>query len=666
MQPWRPEAANSSGTNAGAPVVLDMRIALAAPVLWLFLAGADDCQEPKPDLAVTAFSVDSNGFLQVEISNLGVVAVPEPITGAIDIAIDGAWTQSVSFASLPAAERGFLLGAMEGTRGTIRTNVRLGGGRRDVSVVVDPFRQIAEENELNNIGSRALDAPAQLGPDFAISDLAMNGSNVAVIIANRGNQASPAGRVVDVYVNVDGLQSARAVTLPALSPQFTYTAVITPPAAVTGSKRVSVRLYTRAALDELDATNNFRIEHLPNFADLSAFDALIADPAINRALVWQDVYGTYPYASWPASLRIELQLALAELLEARPWEHPSPPPLDVNNTMTTTAARRVYIAHVAQSLWLEGTGRVSWSMRSLTDEGRAILLDSRHIVPLAAGGRHVFAEHVAFPRPFHVYGFLQSSGVIRASQLETVEAVIDWMRTHMRHGNTGDGDGLSTYGYQGPALVERMLWPLPGKDHISLGGCWTATGFLRATLRVLNIPVAARTTAFDGLHHSSPDFISIGRRMPHGDDVYTSYLTPSGGVLPLMGREILYTSGPFHSLFVAPTSLDCNGSVCNTPGQQIGMNHIRESLRKSHAWRLDFLVAERAYRGAAGVDAVLATQNSSSTTYALPAFSPSERVTMINELDTYILDALGGGDFSRGLERVRFRQSRFHAAKRVR
>lgn len=133
------------------------------------------------------------------------------------------------------------------------------------------------------------------------------------------------------------------------------------------------------------------------------------------------------------------------------------------------------------------------------------------------------------------YDFLDGNGMVKASPWETIQAVTDWARAHLIH-ITGfmfdtDGGPFATqadqwqhiYGYRGLPLVDKMLFPLPGRKHTT-HGCWGTDGFLAALLRTVNIPVRHGRSNFSGFHHSRAELFSVGQNLAHGDDPYNAWV----------------------------------------------------------------------------------------------------------------------------------------------
>ena len=78
-------------------------------------------------------------------------------------------------------------------------------------------------------------------------------------------------------------------------------------------------------------------------------------------------------------------------------------------------------------------------------------------------------------------------------------------------------------------------------------GCWGTTGFLRAALRAVNIPVKLVTNA----SHAQPWFMADARYLSHGDDPYNALTT---AVPSIPASEIPINQTKFDAWFGAGVS----------------------------------------------------------------------------------------------------------------
>lgn len=289
---------------------------------------------------------------------------------------------------------------------------------------------------------------------------------------------------------------------------------------------------------------------------------LDAHSAIARAIVWQDSAGVHPWASWSESWRAQLREAfvlarsrssiavpevprnLASLVEGR----------EVEQILGARDAWAYFEASVAQSLAIELGQQVPWSLRAYDGPQRAQLLDSREMFTWnesPAGYRIVKAKHgrvVAAP-PAYAYDFLGRGGLIGAA-LTTIARVVGWCHANLKHfsGDPFPAIMEDQWQYRGFPPLVRVLEgtvqtskPSKGTAHRT-AGCWGTTGFLRALLRAVNVPV--ELVSHGG--HAQPWFMGEGAFLSHGDDPYNrrTFAEP-----PIPSAELLTSEADFRSWF---------------------------------------------------------------------------------------------------------------------
>lgn len=268
--------------------------------------------------------------------------------------------------------------------------------------------------------------------------------------------------------------------------------------------------------------------------DLDAW--LTAHPLIAAAIVWEDAGGARAWPAWGAGWKTELRQAfdLARIRGSIPVAD-VPPNLatlsDEQPVVTILApadAWAYFKASVAQSLAAEIGAQLSWSIQALTAEQLAQLFDSREMFRWNASpaGYRIDSMHghIVPAPPIRSYEFLGTAGLIGVSRLDTLASVIDWCRANLVHfsGGTTAANMEDQWQYRGYPPLTRVLSGTPRTSHPELGvmhrtaGCWGTTGFLRALLRVVNIPVKLVTNA----GHAQPWFMADSRYLSHGDDPY--------------------------------------------------------------------------------------------------------------------------------------------------
>jgi hypothetical protein len=150
------------------------------------------------------------------------------------------------------------------------------------------------------------------------------------------------------------------------------------------------------------------------------------------------------------------------------------------------------------------------------------------------------------------YSFLGSAGLIGYSRRNTIDNVIDWCRSNLTHflGGLDAANMEDQWQYRGLPPMTRVIngtvqtsHPAAGSAHRT-AGCWGTTGFLRALLRVVNIPVQLVTHA----GHAQPWFMADGLYLSHGDDPYNQLTRATP---PFPASEIPIDSATFDSWFGA-------------------------------------------------------------------------------------------------------------------
>lgn len=625
------------------------------PILGLLMGS---CAEHKPDLVPKDISFNSDNVLEVTFGNQGNETIPAD-KGNISIFIDGEGEGTYNLGNL--SDQSFRSPA---STYTLQTNFRLAGSNRRIGIAVDTEDEIDESNELQNTYTRTVDPPPVSGPDFTIGDLFLDASDhLRIQIKNIGNTGSPADLTVRVRIIVDESVAADLTpVLPALAVGATTTFTSPTPITISGNSKIRTLLNTNNLLDEIDNSNNVREEMLPGGPSFAPYASLLSDPAIASNIIWEHSGGTRDYNSWSSAQKNDLKDAILRLERGLPQEMSSPPALLGSDRISVDDAWDIFIAHIAQSMWVEKNNKVVWSIRSFTDSQLSYLFDSRKLLNYNAGtdtynfSTTLMGSATAW-NPGINYRFLSNFDLIKSNQKNTVYAFSNWMRAHLRHISAGD-EFLALYGYEGLPPTDKILYPLDGEQHIT-AGCWGTSGLYASVLRSINIPVEHGRTRFGSSNasHSRPYFPTLDLSMPHADDVYNTTFIPSGSVVPI--SELFYTSPEMDAKFLTP-SLDCDGSDCNTVGEQASYNSGKEHVAHSWDYFGDYLLHQYARYGESYVRESLKGPRigGSVVEYAKPYFTASERGMMINEIEAY-LESLGDGDIEAGKDIVIERYSEF-------
>lgn len=308
--------------------------------------------------------------------------------------------------------------------------------------------------------------------------------------------------------------------------------------------------------------------------DLSTW--LESHPRVANAIRWQ-VTNTGPdayiplerdkqlWASWPVQRKAALIARFTERYTALCGGKAPPEIADpVQNidtgiandggqswvSITARDAESMYIAEVAHSLAIELGGFVPWSVTGYDDESLAVLFDSGTmmsrlfppvstymlgdwfsavIAPTRAGNR----GRVVPAAPSRTYAFMKA-GLVGSTRHATIVNLMQWGHDNLVHFIDGDTflNHEQTWGYRGHAPVSRMISGTTSTNpHIPAtlapfehwtAGCHGTAGFMRDTLRAVNIPVVIPHAC----GHSQLYFPTEGLYVDHGDNLYTHRMFP--------------------------------------------------------------------------------------------------------------------------------------------
>jgi len=429
---------------------------------------------------------------------------------------------------------------------------------------------------------------------------------------------------------------------------------------------VRVELSANRLFDEIDNTNNMREEILPGGPSLAPYTALLALPKIKYNIFWEGSNGSSCYPDWTENQKADLNKAILALEKGEPQTLREPPALLDNLYISAGDAWKIFLAHIAQSLWVEVHGVVSWHLFDFSDAQIISLLDSYYLMRYEPATNKYFFDtvwlgNVTAWNPRICYEFLSNLRIIKSSQLETISTLTDWMRGRLIHIAEGV-DFNDQFGYPGPPPADKVLYPLKGKLHMT-AGCWGTSGLYRAILRSVNVPVLHQIVNLGDTDHSRPEFWSVDRSMPHGDDPYNAILTPSGAVIP--SSNLLYTSAEMITQIQSP-AVDCLASECNTVGEQASYNHRKTHWQLAYQYMSDYILFEYSAYGAQYLNDSLrgprVGPTSSVQQHAKPYFTETERAAMVSAVENKVRE-IGGGDLNAGRSKVKMRYNRFHENK---
>lgn len=337
----------------------------------------------------------------------------------------------------------------------------------------------------------------------------------------------------------------------------------------------------------------------PPVPDVEAW--LASNPTVRDAIVWETPSGTQDYPSWSASRKKDLRDVFSAmwngtilLLADPPRNMASLADQDFPATvLSETDAWSLFVAHVGQSLAVEIGRWVTWSLTTYSWDALSLLLDSRQMFRWHAGrngydireeGSSAFGTGVVPAPPWTTLEFLYRNYLYNClSRLAIIRRVLDWCRDNLRHfqGGIEARNMEDQWQYRGCPPVSRILagTPFPGGGGPGIAhrtaGCWGTTAFLRAILRVVNIPVKLE----DHVRHSMPNFISEGKYLSHGDDPYSqlSKATP-----PFPVEELLIDQATYDAWFGGNVSESLKRKNVSRQPLELAIKHLPNLLLQEH------------------------------------------------------------------------------------
>jgi hypothetical protein len=250
--------------------------------------------------------------------------------------------------------------------------------------------------------------------------------------------------------------------------------------------------------------------------------------------------------------------------------------------------------------------------------------------------------------PSAAYEFLDNLDLIKSDPLSTLEAVIEWGTVYTRHFGSGDAPAwVGTSSTSGVQPVSSISYPLEGFDHI-VNGCQGGAAFYVSILRIINIPAKTEWTPLSKGSHMRPSFPSVDLSMPHADNVFHPYFGNGRAAFGLVS-DIFYTGAEMDTLFLNPM-VDCNGSDCNTVGEQASHNAWTSERLRCADTLCDKLMSDYISFGPDHVrNVTLAIPGgiTPASDFAFPLFTTAEQDAIIADIEAY-LTLLGSGDIELG------------------
>lgn len=610
-----------------------------------------------PDLVLNNVSTNGVNFLKLRVENQGEGKVNTD-KGLLRIFLEGEEALEIKLKDLPDSNY-----RTPGGKTNLLTGIRLSSERsHQVAVVLDPENAILESNEFQNTITKTIRPRMHSGPDFVIEELQLlQNDQVSIVVANIGNRVSAADFKLSVEVIIDnGIPSTFDVNLPALAPGLSTQLVPSNTFQINGPSFVEVKISSTDLFAELDNSNNISSKWLGRTIDLDPYRQLLSQNKLANRIQFTGPRGRKKYTEWTQGEKNDLMDAIKALEEEKNPSLSKPPRLRAGNEIGREDAWKIYIATIAQSLWVDVNNKVKWKLLNYSDKELSLLFDGSNLMSyVPANDRykfdHVKGGGVTAWCPQIGYEFMENLGIVDSKPRKTLYKLTDWMVGHLIHINSSD-DKATLYEYQGEPPVDKILYPLPDMAHVSTG-CWGTTGLYNALLRTVNIPVELKEIRLKRERHSRPEFPSVNRSMAHGDDPYSFVVLPSGRAIP--SDNMFYNLAEMEKNFIQP-DLDCVGDRCNTVSEQASYNTGRNQRQTAFNFKGDGILYRLALRGEPFMDEFLSGvhQGNNLVVMAKPFFEKSKRKAMIAEMTQYLTD-LGAGDLKKGKEIVTIRVERF-------
>lgn len=647
----------------------------------------------KPDLVAWGIFVDPLGRLFIRIENHG--GILSMGTATYQIFVNGRLVSERKLSSMKDKSLIYHNG-----QSLENTGIKLSGTERHVILVVDPHNTIDEIREDQNILFKSLNSPV-VTPNYelSISDLRLSKSNnrsdpqyLEVELTNLGKQVPISGALVNFLIEVDNLPSLRIQkTLPNFGKNKSAVISFSPEVVIPPHSAVSVSLKINDPQIDFDKTNNFRQELMP--IDILSYEALLAEPKIQQAVTWREGPFSYPYSQWSPNQKLHLFEAIARRESGEP---PSPgqlplasiPSDDRSPTIKIDTAWQIYLAFLANALYVEVNQLVPWSLLDLPRNQISLMLDARHIffptTRIEADNWDFPSDEVRFRvgregigfiaawNPTLAFDFLSIGGMIKQTQTETIYALSDWMQSRMNHiadwhgdyDQDLDSDDIEAeWGLPNIPLADRMIFPAEDRANRTWG-CRSTSGLYNYLLRSVNIPVEVASVNIsypDGNGgsilggHSRPIFPSVGKTLFHSDDPYTGWAVP---MLNQVDSESFFHDFPVHeeklerlygpyvpNVYTSGgPKVDCVNGECNDEFQQMTYYWKRDEIFRSVVQSAGPVLEAYAKYGEANVRSGILTGS-----FVKDYFSQNDKDDLIDILESQLL-SLGNGIRETGME----------------
>jgi len=338
------------------------------------------------------------------------------------------------------------------------------------------------------------------------------------------------------------------------------------------------------------------IEREPLCWDLNTW--LAQNPQIQAAMIWQRPdFGEIAYPSWTESMKSDLAAFVDNLCRGNSLGLTDPPPNqavledsdNVAQVLNEDDAWNLYCSYVAQSIVTEMKHWVSWSITGYSYALLRVLFNSKEFFLYSSANNGYSLQSSsgrALPAPpDYTYDFLNENGIIKPGRVETIGAMIEWCGnlTHFGYGPTAK-NMEDHWQYRGFPPVSRIIEGTILDGEASprhwTAGCHGTTGFLRSTLRVLNIPVMNLGVC----GHSLPYFACDNYYLSHGDDPYSQLVTSTP---PYPGVELLIDQAQFDAWFGAGVAPEARCTNVGRQVRELAIQHLSDLLLRAYCYDLE-------------------------------------------------------------------------------
>jgi hypothetical protein len=313
---------------------------------------------------------------------------------------------------------------------------------------------------------------------------------------------------------------------------------------------------------------------------------LVNHPSIMQSMVWVDENGNKSYLDWSTAKKNDLNQYFEALINGQPLQLIDPPlnqysddNVSVTTILSEDNAWKLYVAQVANSLYLEIENKVSWSLTQYSSVEQKILLSSNSFLAYTGTGYIIGPSYWVVPAPPDtILSFFKDNDIIKSDSYHTVGALLEWCRQNMVHfsGSITAQGCEQHWQYHGLPPVSRIIngttSTYPGISnpfrHWTLG-CLGTSGFLASVLRDANIPV--RTMNIPSTGHTTAYFVSLGLYLSHGDDPYDD-LYISNPQYPAI--ELLINSTTFNTWFPSNQPPDAWVANVGRQVQELALNYL--------------------------------------------------------------------------------------------